>query len=233
LECFCEAREGIRMWQDQGCMMIRRVLAAMGLAAVLVLASTASAAIIHLRIDVDKPAYAPEDMVTWTVRAWASAGDNRGIALLGVDLTESAGEALNPALVDIVQADPLIQQLHQGAYGHAQGFELAGAGTYDPDVPGVLSEVGVFQFPFDAVLDQGSDGQQHVFATGSYAASVLGTHQITPALTSTLYWADTLGTSHTFETTDLTSATFTVTPEPATMALLALGGLLLRRNRRF
>jgi hypothetical protein len=205
----------------------------MSLVAVLVLASSASGAIIHLRIDVDKPVYAPGDTVTWTVRAWASTGDNRGIALLGVDLTESVGGLLNPALVDTVQANPLIQELHQGAYGHAQGFELAGAGTYDADVPGVLSEVGVFQFPFDAVLDQGNDGQQHVFATGTYVASALGTHQITPTLTSTLYWVDNLGTSHAFETPDLTSAVFTVTPEPATLSLLALGGLLLRRNRRF
>lgn len=213
--------------------MVRRALVTMGLVAVLMLASTASAAIIHLRIDVDKPVYAPGDTVTWTVRAWASAGDNRGVALLGVDLTESAEGVLNPAFVDTVQANPLIQQLHQSAYGHAQGFELAGAGTYDADVPGVLSEVGVFQSPFDAVLDQGNDGQQHVFATGSYVASALGIHQITPTLTSALYWADALGTSRAFEAADLAPATFTVTPEPATAALLALGGLLLRRNRRF
>jgi hypothetical protein len=213
--------------------MIQRESLFVGLVAAVCMATTASAATLNLKVTTDKPVYAPGDTVTWTITAWASTGDNRGVSLLGVGLAESQLEALTAALVDPVPGDPTVQELHLSLYNHANGFLLAGGGTYDPDYPGILSEVGVFQLPDDplSLPNIGNDGSEHVFATGQYAVEALGSHALSLAVTGAMYWPLGNDTSTPFDSTNNTPATFLVTPEPATVALVALGVLALRRRR--
>jgi len=218
--------------------MIRRASLIVGLVAAACMAVPASAATLNLKVTTDQPAYAPGDTVTWTITAWASAGDNQGVAMLGVDLQESQLEALASALLDSVAGDPSTQELHLSLYNHANGFLLASdltdgtpGGTYDPDVPGVLSEVGVLQMPFAPVFNVGNDGQEHVFAAGHYVATALGSHTLSLSVTGSQYWPLVGDAPANFEWTNNTPATFLVMPEPATLALVAVGLLALRRRR--
>lgn len=215
--------------------MIQRESLFVGLVVAVCMATTASAATLNLQVTTDKPVYAPGDTVTWTIEAWASTGDNRGISMLGVDLAESRLEALTAALVD---GDPSTKDLHLSLYNHANGFLLAGdwpggtpGGTYDPDFPGVLSEVGVLQMPDAPVFNIGNDGSEPVFATGRYTVEALGSHTLSLAVTGEMYWPLATDVSANFQSTNNTPATFLVTPEPATLSLVALGLLALRRRR--
>jgi hypothetical protein len=219
--------------------MMKRASVFVGLGVAVCLATAASASTLNLQVTTDKPVYAPGETVTWTVAAWASAGDNRGVAMLGVDLAESQLEALSSALLDPVAGDPTSKQLHLGLYNHASGFLLASdltggtpGGTYDPDVPGVLSEVGVLQMPYDPVFNVGNDGSAHVFATGEYVPAALGSHTLSLAVTDALYWRLATDTTARFESANATPVTFLVAPEPATLALVAAGLLTLARRRR-
>ena len=189
--------------------------------------ATASAAVINLTVTTDKETYEPGDSVCWSIYVSTSVGDNRGIALLAVDLHEDRSEMLEPALTETIGA---FEQLKGSDFGFMQGFLLAAAGSVNP---GLLADIDVYQLPNSRVLDVGNDGNEHLFATGCFTATVLGHHLLSITVNGANYWPNADDNAEAFEVGELGSAGFEVVPEPVSLSLLAAGGglLVLRRRR--
>jgi hypothetical protein len=192
-------------------------------------ASTAPGAMIYLSVSVDKTTYEVGDTVSWSALAWASTGDNVGIALLGVKLTESEEETMSPALTTGTGSS---KELLDSAFGVAQSYTLTSAGVVSSSKPGLLTDIGVLQLPTQKLLNQANDGQPHLFAKGSFTATVVGDHTLSAEKTGASYYPDTTHNAVSFEQVSSTPATFTVTPEPASLLLLVAGGLVLAARRR-
>ena len=202
----------------------------MGGLAALLCAAVASAATISVDVTTDKVLYLAGETVNWTVYAWASAGDNFGVALLSVDLQDDQGETLSAG--QTVGGGPTFE-LQDTEYGVDEWFTLQSAGTPGPG--GTLVDVLANQSPNFPLYNIGNDGSQHLYAKGSYVATVKGWHVLSVSVRAANYWPDDTGSSAVgFGSGDMVGGgtDFEVVPEPATLMLLAGGiGILVRRRR--
>ena len=206
---------------------MRRLILSAGM--VMLSATLASAATLYLSVETDKDVYGLGETVNWTVFAWASTGDNAGVALLGVTLFEDRDELLSPA--ETTGGGPTFELLDT-EYGVDEWFALQSPGTPNP-AGGELADIVANQNPAFPLYDIGNDGSPHLFAKGSYVPTQLGDHTLRPSVTGANYWPDEAGSNAVaFETVSTTPKTFTVTPEPATLMLVGLGGIALLHRRR-
>lgn len=74
-------------------------------------------------------------------------------------------------------------------------------------------------------------GQEKSGTVYSFSATVKGTGEITPVMTSGDYWF-VLTNPYFYYGNTVTQNALTIVPEPATVMLLGLGGLLLRRRKK-
>ena len=144
--------------------------------ALLVLTAIVTAAEINVTIETDKPNYRIGQTVNWTIKAWASAGDNRGVNTVSVKLTEDSGEALQLPLmdgVDFLGTD----------YSQADGFTTAPVYVSPSNA---LTSMVVYQIQI--VPDIGNDGSEKVLSQGNYLVGNLGTHTLDIELEGAFYW---------------------------------------------
>ena len=139
-------------------------------------ATFAMAADINVKVDIDKPNYRIGQTVNWTIKAWASSGDNRGVAALSVNLTESQEEGLNLPMMDgpdFLGTD----------YGTLEGFTTVVNYVYPAYH---ITSMGVVQL--GVTPDIGNDGSEKVLSQGSYTVGVLGSHTLDAELEGALYY---------------------------------------------
>ncbi|HUU85062.1 MAG TPA: PEP-CTERM sorting domain-containing protein [Phycisphaerae bacterium] len=206
----------------------------LGVVAVLLGGSVASGApTINLKVITDKATYDPGDPVNWTIYAWTAPAGNAGVALLGVTLTEDQGEVLQPA--DVTDYDLVIvvvSELTGSTYGLTNKYILRSPGTSDPS-GGLLADILVDQDEAKRKLDVGNGGGEYLFAQGSFTATVQNClHTLSLSFTGANYWPNGTDTAVGFDTGTFTSASYQVTPEPASLCLLALGAAALFGRRR-
>ncbi len=172
------------------CKKLRELLSAAAMMAigVLLLGGASYGATINVQVVTDRGVYGTGDTVYWTVYAWASKGDNRGVALLSADLDDSTPDTLELPWVD---AD----QFEGSAYGTMQKFVKLVDPVISP-VPPELRGIIVMQLPTDRRLDIGNDGRQdHVLAKGSYTVASRGRHTLAAVLNGANYWPDPVSTA--------------------------------------
>jgi hypothetical protein len=201
---------------------------------------------INLKVTTDEAEYDPGDTVNWTIYAWASTGDNAGVAMLALNLTEDQGETLSPADTDYylnLTTLPAMLELAGSApnvgayYAVANGFTLYGAGTPSAPIPGGLLDIDCMQSPAAGarIINKGNDGAERLFAKGSFTATVEDCwHTLSASINSDAanYWPNATDPAVMFSAGANTSASYKVTPEPATLSLLALGAAALVGRRR-
>ncbi|MBE0535404.1 MAG: hypothetical protein IH624_07010 [Phycisphaerae bacterium] len=143
----------------------------------------AKGATLNARVLTDKGIYNIGDTVNWTVYMWASKGDNRGIALLSVDMHDDT--------VDTVQLPALNgADFAKTAYGTPEKFLRMSdpvISSTPPDLRGIL----VMQLPYDRKLDIGNDGRtDRILAHGSYTITEHGWHTLSAIVNAANYWPD-------------------------------------------
>ncbi len=210
-------------------------------------ASLTWAATVYVDVTTDKGSYVVGETVNWTIWVWSSPPlaeppvpsifpDNHGIALLKVDLDESRGETLSPAL--ITEISPDMFDLTGSACRYATGFNLCDY-DYDSDgngtllnvhngvptpEPGGLVDIIVYQneeaedpeLP-PITFDIGNDGEDNpcIFAQGSFIVTKTGEHTLSAAIQTdgANYWPDHDAVAHNpvpFEQVQEDHADFTV-----------------------
>ncbi len=175
-------------------------------AIMLAMSSYVMGATVHLQVVTDKATYFPGQTVHWTIQAWASSGDNQGVALLSVHLNDNTNEILLPPL-------NAATEFTDTEYGTSENFTIVGFGTQAATAPR-LRDITVLQFPASRLLNVGNDNTPHVYCKGSYVVTNLGNHSLTPVLNAANYWPDGVGNAVAFEANTITSAAFDVVPEP-------------------
>jgi len=168
--------------------------------------SISYAAKINIRVETDRPAYKVGDTVAWTIYAWASKGDNRGVAMLSANLDDDKAETLEPPLLG---TDP--NEFKDTDYGVAEGFQIFGYGTPVDESPH-LQGIIIMQWP-SQYLDVGNDGDPNlVFAKGVFAVTKLNQHTLTAIIDAANYWPnpDGSGNAQPFELGSNMAATFDV-----------------------
>lgn len=169
----------------------------------LVFGSLAYSATINVEVKTDKAVYRPGDTVFWTIYAWASAGANRGVSLLSVHLDDDTDDTLNAPMTEA-------GQFTDTAYGTDEKYVIMGIGTPSAEPP-ELRDISVIQWNWDKVLDIGNDGStDHIFATGVYVVSELGTHTLNVTYNGANYWPDAINNPLAFETLNSISTSFNV-----------------------
>ena len=168
-------------------------------------------ATINVRVVTDKSRYKAGDTVLWTLYAWASSGDNRGVSFLSLCLDDNTDDRLPQPFVN-----PNGTEFLDSVYGAANRFELTG----EIDVSDVgldLKGISVAQSASDMKMDVGNDGwSDHVLAKGSYTVSVLGEHTLAPSfyrpegVSGADYWFDATGAERSFEIQNAISSSFVV-----------------------
>jgi len=209
---------------------VKRLATVVALLGILVWTSVASAATISMSVTTDKDTYLPGEMVHWTIYAWASSGDNAGVALLSADLADSLGEVFNAALTS--GGGPTFE-LQGTGYGVDEWFILQSAGN--PGVAGQLQDILVNQspsFPKYNIGNVGSESLALVYAQGEFEATMMGVHTLSASVRAANYWPTGGGSAQDFGTKIGGNTQFEVVPEPATLVLLSLGGVALLRRRR-
>lgn len=179
----------------------------MMLAAVSLGTTMSPAATLNVAVSTDRTSYFPGQTVQWTITAWASSGDNAGIALLSVSLNDDLAEPLNPALNTVTE-------LTDTEYGLTEGFTLASAGTPAATSPR-LRDILIFQSPVARTLNIGNDNVPHVLCRGSYVVNTVGTHSLIPTINAGNYWPDASANAMAFEVNLTTSVSFGVLALPA------------------
>jgi len=167
------------------------------------------AASLHLRVTTDKEIYIVGEEVNWTIWAWASVGDNRGVATIDVSLNDNRNEELNPAFV---VGTPPNDELEDTEYGLEEHFTLVSSGTRFPTPPR-LRRMNVYQN--DLPVDIGNDGVEHIFAKGKYIVTKTGPHDLNIFLNhSSYYWTDAVGNFDQFTPGENHPAYMTVITDP-------------------
>lgn len=206
-----------------------RTLTLAAVAMMIISASTAAESV-QVTFETDKSVYNVGEDVNWSVSVWADPQPTvAGISLVFVELFEDRLEELEPADTEFLMG--VFWQLTGTHYGVENGFFLNSAGDNDP--PDGYLTVWASQTDASKMLGVGNDGTPHLFAAGSYAVHELGMHTLATADLSISYWPATGGNPLSFDNYVVSSATFEVVPEPATMMSL-LGGcvLIVRFTRR-
>ena len=158
---------------------------------------------IHLKVETDKMGYHVGDTVSWTIYAWASQGDNRGVALISVDLDDDPNEILEEPL-----HDP--NEFTDTYYGSDELFLLLGSGTPATEPPR-LRDLFIMQIPDNRMLDVGNDGDpNHIFAKGEFVVTITGSHELNVSLNGANYWPDEINNAKKFEVQNMISSDFTV-----------------------
>ena len=174
------------------------------IAALLIGAGMTSAATINVQVVTDKSIYKIGDTVYWTVYAWASKGDNRGVALLSADMEEDTADTLQ------------LPSIAGGEFaGTAYGTEEKFVKFVDPVLSQVSPELRgilVMQLPNDRRLDIGNDGRtDHILVQGSYTIVEHGWHTLSVILNAANYWPDSVNLmAAAFETINSSPARFRV-----------------------
>jgi len=147
----------------------------------MITAASAGAADIYIKVITDKATYFPGETVYWTIYVSASQVDNRGVALLSVNLND---DQLEPLAAPILGADP--NEFLNSEYGVDEGFKIFGSGTTAAVAPR-LRDMTVMQLT--PQLDVGNDGDpNHILCQGQYLATVLGTHTLAADFNGANYW---------------------------------------------
>ena len=168
--------------------------------------STVSAQVLQLKVETDQTAYLVGQTVNWTIYAWADSGTNQGISAITLDLNDTAGEALTPALMNG-------SDFQDTEFGTPQKFVLTKSGTSSATPPRLQSLL-TSQFNFDIGPNVGNDNLPHILCKGSYTASVLGAHTLQIQNPAANYWSTISGPARAFPTINLTNAAFNVSLEP-------------------
>ena len=81
-------------------------------------------------------------------------------------------------------------QLLSSDFGVAKKFILIspGVAAAEGDGHGRVADVTVFQMPGNRLLNQGSDGAEHLFATGHFTAGALGENTLSLTVNGANYW---------------------------------------------
>ena len=176
--------------------------------AMLIPLSTVSAQVLHLRVETDQPAYQVGQTVNWTIYAWADSGTNQGIAGITLDLDDTAGEALTPALMN----GPDFQDTE---FGTPEKFVSSKSGTPSASPPRLHSLL-TLQLPTPTGIGPniGNDDLPHVLCKGSYTTAVIGVHTLQVQNPTATYWTTISGPLAPFLTIDPNNATFDVILEP-------------------
>ncbi len=175
---------------------------------VLISMSTVSAQVLHLKVETDKTVYLVGQTVNWTIYAWADSVTNQGIAAITLDLDDTAGEALNPALMNG-------SDFQDTEYGTPQKFVVTTLGS--PSVnPPRLQSLLTMQLPTPDGIGPniGNDDIPRILCKGSYAATIVGAHTLQIQNPTANYWTTVVGPAAPFLTIDLTNITFDVILEP-------------------
>jgi parallel beta-helix repeat protein len=162
------------------------------------------AAELHLRVTTDKDTYIVGNEVKWTIWAWASVGDNSGIQGLFINLDDNRSEALEPADDD---EEPL-GELDGTFYSIEHEFVLENQGIQSQSSPR-LQNISAQQ-KYVRKINIGNDGDEHIFAKGSYVVTKLGAHDLTATFTNSKYWACPTCPPDIFDTGDNFPARFDV-----------------------
>ena len=185
----------------------------------------------NLAITTDKLTYLPGETVYWTLKGWADQGSaGSGVALVSAGLTDDTGEQMNDADSEFLYV--VLWSLIGSDYSALQAFVLESDGV--STVPGQVIDITARQGDGSRQLNIGNDGQEHVYAIGSYTANILGFHNLDPIFTAVNYWSSDTGPAMELPEGTLTGCRYEVIPEPATMCLVGLGlsGLAWIRRRR-
>ncbi|KPJ53088.1 MAG: hypothetical protein AMS16_05630 [Planctomycetes bacterium DG_58] len=169
------------------------------------------AAQINLKVTTDKSVYVAGDTVNWTMYAWSDPADNNaGVSLLAPYLTDESGETLS--LPDTELYLGVTPQFTGTGYGAVEKFILERDGTVNDNT---LVDMVVRQAAADKAYDIGNDGQERVFAQGSYTATIFGDHVLTPSKDAANHWnnpdAPNPDQSIAFDMGSTTAAAFSVT----------------------
>lgn len=127
------------------------------------------AATVTVEVQTEKAQYRLGQTVKWNILAGASSGDNRGVAMLSVSLTEDAGETIN-----LPQQDS--GQLLNSEFGLSNNFLYYSPGTKQGN--STIAQIYVMQSPQEYTLDIANDNSLHQLAQGSYSVTTLGLHQL-------------------------------------------------------
>lgn len=180
---------------------------------------SAFSATINLAVKTDQVSYRLGDTVSWTIYAWASKGDNRGVALLSVHLDDDRGETLSPALLGE-------NGFQDTAYGTDMKYLVMGEGTV-ADQPPRLRNIMVIQLPWEKHLDVGNDGNSnHILAKGQFVVTSPGKHELRVILNAANYWPDDTSNAAPFEFKSELQASFVVMfPEVLYVDSMATDGM--------
>ncbi len=133
------------------------------------------AATVSVEVQTAKAQYRVGQTVEWSVTAGASTGDNRGITMLSVNLSESAGETINLPLQGV-------GELLDTEFGIDEGFTMYYPGAKNG--ASAIDSLYVMQMPTGYQPDIANDGASHLLAKGSYVVTALDAHVLSIAITS-------------------------------------------------
>jgi len=189
-------------------------------------AGTAAASVSTLTFSVatDKATYAVGETVSWTISVTAT----NPVTLAGCDLTDSGGHTLSIANQYDFFSPNGLWQLGPNSYdfGYANGLNSLSRGT-----PSGSTLKDIYESDVTSPFSGGDgDGNPHRFADGSFLAANVGDFTLTVTPVSGNYSVDGASAAN-FGTLTGGSADYGVTPEPATLALVALGAISLVAGR--
>ncbi len=167
-----------------------------------VFAAFASAAVFNVRVETDSLNYRIGQTINWTIKAWASTGDNAGIVSISLDLEETAGESLQLPQISG-------SEFTDTEYGIAEGFVINYQGALVNSNTKITNMIAAQSLP--RTYNIGNDGTEYILCKGSYTVSQLGIHNLTLNILGAQYFVDTSTVQATdFESNEQYDASFGV-----------------------